>query len=623
MAETEKSIMEAGSFKEGARADQLSGFPDFFIKASTKIGEDSGALISFRAGQAPRLDPDIPVSPKPMSIKTKTCTTEQGIPLLAGYIAVDGKTFGRKGSDTDESVTEHNKEKLLHDGNQAEANKYSSCQLKIKWSELNNDIENGNYSATKTADGYLEFKPTHIKNDDFANANPGTRNELLFRVKLDDIMYDNKILSVEYRHTQNEKFKPLEVVGYEGHPITGDADMLAVLPSVSQLTKLDEITKGNLHKPFHAGKVDQDGTPSERMQLATLYLLMKSDLNNKPIDPKQMDRKIEKLFKKHPEIAASGIISPYELFVLLKVNKMVSKGFTSDSGAEKLIRHGAETGNPGKPSDLNGNIFHIWNGKTYLTENETQLRDFYLQADLLAKNYLPVHPKWNMEIWSPVIEKQIQLGQEKYIPPETLSNYRVHHALKSIEEEYNKANPDITKIALLSKEIDRPKLKEFYINLLKIDPAELAPLKNSSDDAIKMKEIPISNKIRQHNNSGGKLVNSGASLVSENFLIEFKNKLNAKHEIKSEIEAIVTPSNKMKNAFNTAGILANLPKGKINQTKEQLAQHLPEINGAPKIEESNKPKITFGLGTKSKSSDTIRSRLRPDDRQPTTKIKPD
>ena len=57
-----------------------------------------------------------------------------------------------------------------------------------------------------------------------------------------------------------------------------------------------------------------------------------------------------------------------------------------------------------------------------LTHDENDLVDFILEdQDYLRENIIEIHPAWNMQIWSRVLERQMQLNQ--IIPQAVMKKY--------------------------------------------------------------------------------------------------------------------------------------------------------------------------------------------------------
>lgn len=436
----------------GLAAEEESHFPSIFIEAGKKASALASAILSFRITQSININKGFPVSPKPLSIKTKTCKNSQGIPFLSGFIAVDGETFGLKGSDTESNITQHLKEKLIAQQQIDEAEKFSNQPLKIKWQELNTAIKKNIYSIIAIENDYQLFQSHLINPTEFATKID--RSHLTFRFKKKENMQPNEFIEIEYRVKEQDPFKKIYIIAYENAPITSDIDIFAILPSIPKMQALEKISKGKLHQPYNTQKT------KELAELSIQYLLIKNALDTMPVNINDLDNEEFLNIQKNSTLKNAGILSPYELFIILTINQIIASSFEQAVfGTGKLIRHGSELFNPHHLIDLNVPILHIWNNKIYLTHTEIHLRDFYLHSGALKTHFLPIHPEWNMVIWGPIIAEQIQLGQKKLISEEILKNY--YHSLEkknSMPENCHLNAP--TSTAKLLKELEPPHSNE-------------------------------------------------------------------------------------------------------------------------------------------------------------------
>lgn len=433
-------------------AEQESHFPAIFIEAGKKASTLADAILSFRITQPPNINKGFPVSPKPLSIKTKTCRNSQGIPFLSGFIATDGETFGLKGSDSNANITQHLKEKLIAQQQIDEARKFSDQPLKIKWQELNEAIKKNIYSIIATENDYQLLQSNLINPTEFSTTID--RSQLTFRFKIKKTIQPDEFIEIEYRVNKKNPFKKIYIIAYENAPITSDIDIFAILPSIPKMQALEKMSKGKLHQPYDTQKT------KELAELSIQYLLIKNALHATPIDVKDLDDEEFSNIQKNSALKNAGILSPYELFIMLTINQMIVSSFeTSALNTGKFIRHGSEAFNPHHLTDLNMPVFHIWNNAIYLTHSEIHLRDFYLHSGALKTHFLPIHPDWNMVIWGPIIAEQIQLGQKNLISEKILKNY--YHSLeikKSTPKNLHLDSP--TSTAKLLKEFKPPDANE-------------------------------------------------------------------------------------------------------------------------------------------------------------------
>jgi hypothetical protein len=209
------------------------------------------------------------------------------------------------------------------------------------------------------------------------------------------------------------------VIAYEGWPVTGDADMLAVATPLSAAKAMEgllgEFSSAHLYKAYDSSDFNQ------LREVVVMYLLIRHLMDGRPIPVQKIGEREIRIVMESAAVRGCGMITPYELLVLMMSHEKLARSYTELApGSEDLIRHGAETCNPGKISDMDMPMLHIWNKKLFVTRNERELVAFYLQPGVLEKHFLLVHPRWNMALWAPVIEKQLALGQKTLMNAETL-----------------------------------------------------------------------------------------------------------------------------------------------------------------------------------------------------------
>ena len=415
-------------------SEEAFGFPDFFIEASIEASLLSGAIISFRTGEAPNLHRGHPVSPKPASLKIKTCSIRQGIPLLTGFVPIDQVLFGRIGgmpSPTSDALTSV-KNELIGKNQLKEAEKFSRLPLEVTFEDLRSGIRLGRYTLFPV-DDVLEFQATGALNNEFVHPEPD-RARVLFRIRPKDISAMEaslEYMAVEYRFPETDTFSSLDIFAYEGYPVTGDIDMLAVAAPLSAAEMLGEsllqgFASADLYRAYDAGDFCQ------LKELVVMYLLIRHAMNGRPISRKNIGEQEIRVIMESAAVQSSGVITPCELLILMLSHEKLSKSYKKIApGSENLIRHGAETCNPGKLSDMEGPMLHIHNGSVFVTRNQRELVCFYLQSGLLEKHFLIVHPGWDMTLWAPVVERQLALGQASLISHATLERY--HQFQKSMQ----------------------------------------------------------------------------------------------------------------------------------------------------------------------------------------------
>jgi hypothetical protein len=229
--------------KIGKDAVQAADFPLEFAAGAAQKSFALQSCLSIRAGQPPNMGKPFAVSPKPMDIKTKTTSSSQGLPLIAGFIPIDQESFGRS----------HSKP-LPNDCGQT--------QLKMNLQELLNDVDNKKYELVGLRNGHLEFK-SNLPDKEHYDEKRVNKNEMTFRINLRqdgaDLSPEFKqadklrpwhkdktvnapefwqesfgkfdpqhIYAVEYRLPNQKDYQPLQLAAINGKPVTGDADMLSI-----------------------------------------------------------------------------------------------------------------------------------------------------------------------------------------------------------------------------------------------------------------------------------------------------------------------------------------------------------------------------------------------------------
>lgn len=406
--------------KFGKEAIIAANFPHEFVAVAMLKSHELNISLAIRSGQPPNTCKGFPVSPKPMAIKTKTCSYEQHVRFLAGFIAWNQFIFGQKKSCP---IPE---------------NGFKPVQLYVSLREIIADARNGEYDGFTLKNNCLEFKAPFSDTDTKKNITfsldlskrrksleldnktvkmltPWVKNPTIEKPKcwndslgnFDELI--NDLYPISYC-LQGGYFLPVQVAAtLDGKPITGDADILWIGIPVKLADASD-------HKQYNV----------------TNSLELKALLFNFLFLCKRI--KVDELASllDHIESFAktAGVITPYELLTEKLINDEFAK---SCSHFFNLLQHGPETNNPGKPSSLDGKILHFYHGLPVLTENEDELIQLVTQKGFLEKYYIRIHPGWNMEKWSPVIKRQIELNQ--HVNPDTLVSYRAYHALQQAHKD--------------------------------------------------------------------------------------------------------------------------------------------------------------------------------------------
>ncbi|MDR3492506.1 MAG: hypothetical protein P4M12_10805 [Gammaproteobacteria bacterium] len=440
------SFLQRKVIKHGTQAVLESGFATPFAAALVEKTKEIQCSIALRAGQAPNIDAPSEVSPKPMAVKTKTSSDEQGLPIVAGWIPVDQATFGRSGSkdvppnfggttpEEDGSKNAfHLQTSLRSILADAKAGKYDVVKennflvFKSKLPDKTNyndyDKEHGKGLIDKNQITFRinlaeEFKPAVISLEKAKELRPEVDRDpgdMLAKLGISDAeleKYDKQAFSIDYKLPGKENFNPLLVAAQNGKPITGDADKLWVAPPIDIVRKCKQMANVNYNA----------GDPSQLKVLIKNYIELKSVYLMRKLTKDEVKNEYDKIYQ---YAKTAGIITPFELLS----NKIINDEFIKSMPYQAfLLQHGPETNNPGDPSDLDGKMFHVHNGQTYLTESEDELVSFVLNKEInyIQDKFVMVHPGWKMEKWAPVIEEQIKLGQDDLMNPKTLENYIQH-----------------------------------------------------------------------------------------------------------------------------------------------------------------------------------------------------
>ena len=123
------------------------------------------------------------------------------------------------------------------------------------------------------------------------------------------------------------------------------------------------------------------------------------------------------------DVVQYGCITPFESVLISLINKIYNSSHPLDADP---VQHAGENHNPSdKLSSLMAIMLHVIlgnNGKLseiVLTETEKQFA--YLALTYAGNYYFEIHPRWKMEYWAAVIEKQLLSGFS--INAETMVNY--------------------------------------------------------------------------------------------------------------------------------------------------------------------------------------------------------
>jgi len=155
----------------------------------------------------------------------------------------------------------------------------------------------------------------------------------------------------------------------------------------------------------------------------------------------------------------AGCITPYEFLTGQLTNYAYrgSDAFTDPPANPK--QHGNEVRNPYPPSKIDGVLSHHTALGTEVTNGEQACVDWYLNEkniDFFRKNGLDINPKFNLDVWGPIIAKQIELANSKesdYIPPAEVMEAYLNHLPKVTIAEQNLLLKSQHQVLALDKQI--------------------------------------------------------------------------------------------------------------------------------------------------------------------------
>ena len=457
------------------QACDLSGFPPALYESAGILADKAQLALSFRAGAAPNIFQSMKVAFKPMSVKTKTTV----LPGMSGFILEDQPLFGRpdsKGLTVDEafSLRAHRVTlRCILDGvlkgnfevypeyseqgqlsrvyykirpNAIEADKSRDVRAIIDtWFAI--DISKGQQPEIDHVRDMADILGERV-NDAIRAQSYSGHNDFIKDVHLmiNGTEHDNytKLFEVHYSSEKKpiEEMQALNVLTDSNkRPVTGDADGFM----------WSDALKGNkaserAYNIAELARQDVANNISDQLKDFSQQVLEKLQQYNNDL---QLDfDEMENHVKAQGAIAAyiqghdriTGIATPSEVAMAIMMNKITADTIGDSKQFSQLILHGPETNNPGVPSALNGDIFHVLpGGIKVLTRNEAQLIDLYMGRlqddsgvyifpDFISRLRVPIHPQWDMALWGEVIIEKLRCRQE--VLPATLCSY-VDHYIKN------------------------------------------------------------------------------------------------------------------------------------------------------------------------------------------------
>jgi len=244
-----------------------------------------------------------------------------------------------------------------------------------------------------------------------ANDDPHSQGQrLIFKIDLAKRHADDSFnLFCKSEAKADASFEPVEILGMQNQqgeliPVKEDKDICLIAPA-------KEIIQS-------AGL--QGGVPSASMETYDTFttggrISMIEGLI--AIDPQIANQLTEM------DVVQYGCITPFESGLISLINKIYNSSHPLDADP---VQHAGENHNPSDElSSLMAIMLHVILGndgklsEIVLTATEKQFA--YLALSYAGSYYFEIHPRWKMEYWAAVIEKQLFSGFS--INAETMVNY--------------------------------------------------------------------------------------------------------------------------------------------------------------------------------------------------------
>lgn len=438
-----EELIEQQQFITGLRAIRLAGIQDALVEELDIQNQYFGTMTTLRVADANNLPPfNSPASPKPSSIHSKTS------PLVGGYIPVD-PIFTRL--DANRRPIGHHVSDNIEDQEiiQVKWTLYEIMQRCDNNGDLNIDWSNIPIvkMTFKPGKGPLDFNGEFILNlgeeksivTDIKDKRIFTRSYedptkhpyliadiIAEQFDIEETIY--YVYPIYYKINKlncSESFKPLMVLAKNNMPIISDWD------KDSESMPLDDIFLANKesNKEFNTF----DSVEQRKLLLAaTKNLFEKLCEHKKPsqhlVITNFFSNKYNFLQLINGNLLASvGVITPYELLRNMLANYFHNESHERYDYYKDPFQHGPNNRSPiGDPSvnpGSDGARLHIYQGKVIYTVNEEQRIKLYLVTGFLETNFIHIAPSADMEYWSIILERQVDLGQWELISPVTMEAY--------------------------------------------------------------------------------------------------------------------------------------------------------------------------------------------------------
>ena len=218
------------------------------------------------------------------------------------------------------------------------------------------------------------------------------------------------------------QFEPLWLLG--DPPITGDIDLFTILGTADiWRSPAGEVVSINPNDPATFASLWYE------FQNLETYYRGQTGVAQAAFDTLVNEEAVRKWIN---EVRLTGSGTIYEFYMAFRINQYLEHAQHEcvRKAVSHLVQHGCETNNPGEPSSLDDPLLFYVDGVWVLTTSTEQVALFYLTEGIIPEYFVVAHPKWDMQYFAPVIEKQIACGQRELINLETLASYvqwKDHH----------------------------------------------------------------------------------------------------------------------------------------------------------------------------------------------------
>lgn len=433
-----------------------SGVPPGVIVAMKAINEVVGGMITIRTGTPPLDGQDLQA--KPLLVHAKCGNRPLGI--LSGLICTDPALSKIYENNTQniESATKAITEDLAQTDIQQLALKLTLREILGKTSLETTDKEAMiiDKISTEGTSSFLVLKynqqngfgPNNFQGEFRINLDPlklplneqstvqDIKTALHALVKSGSTTLDNEFL-IEYKSSSENSYQPLKVLGINNQKITGDVDLdYYSIPMGLPTYAYQEINTLN--------SIEQQ----KRLLNDTEMLLQSSRVLTSPLH--ELYNKLNKAYQENhnksqtQELSGlndffkdgntieyfaklTGIISPVEFLQSMAINILYNINNTDNIiSMYNPIQHGAENRSPHKgntdiSSGDDGKRLHIIYDKdaeppkseVFYTFNDQQRANLCLTKGFLENNFVHINPASKMQIWGPVVEKQLLLDRKR------------------------------------------------------------------------------------------------------------------------------------------------------------------------------------------------------------------